>query len=150
MKSGKRHRTEGMKLPNQEKNQNARRKGNLQILGNIRSWHHQTSGDERKNLKKNIPENETASRDKTSNQKPYQIEKYLGCLLVRYSGRFLKWTRENLKQMDQRTRKLMTMHKALYPRDKVDRLYVLRKVGGRGLASIEDTMTYRHNDLKTT
>ena len=42
--------------------------------------------------------------------------------------------------MDQRTRKLMTMHKALYPRDDVDRLYVSRKEGGRGLASIEDTV----------
>ena len=40
--------------------------------------------------------------------------------------------------MDQRTRKLMTLHKALHPRDDVDRLYVSRKEGGRGLASIED------------
>ena len=39
--------------------------------------------------------------------------------------------------MDQRTRKLMTMHKALHPRDDVDRLYFSRKEGGRGLASIE-------------
>ena len=31
---------------------------------------------------------------------------------VRYLGPFLKWTRVELKQMDQRTRKLMTMHKA--------------------------------------
>ncbi len=45
---------------------------------------------------------------------------------------------DELRQMDQRTRKLMTMHKALHPRDGVDRLYVLRKQGGRGLASIED------------
>ena len=60
--------------------------------------------------------------------------------LVRYSGPFLKWTREELKQMDQRTRKVMTMHKALHPRDDVDRLYVYRKEGGRGLASIEDTV----------
>ena len=37
--------------------------------------------------------------------------------LVRYSRPFLKWTREELKQMDQRTRKLMTMHKALHPRN---------------------------------
>ena len=44
--------------------------------------------------------------------------------LVRYSGPFLKWTRDELKQMDQRTRKLIAMHKALYPRDDVDRLYV--------------------------
>ena len=61
-------------------------------------------------------------------------------LLVRYSGLFLKWTREELKQMDQRTRKLMTMHKALHPRDYVDRLYVSRKEGGRGLTSNEDSV----------
>ena len=34
----------------------------------------------------------------------------------------------------------MTMHKALHPRDDVDRLYVSRKDGGRGLASIEDSV----------
>ena len=60
--------------------------------------------------------------------------------LVRYSGPFLKWTREELKQMDQMTRKQMTMHKALHLRDDVDRLYVSRKEGERGLASIEDTV----------
>ena len=42
--------------------------------------------------------------------------------------------------MDQRTRQLMTMHKALHPRDNVDRLYVPRKEGGRGLAIIEDSV----------
>ena len=60
--------------------------------------------------------------------------------LVRYSGPFLKWTIDELKQIDQRTRKLMTMHKALHPRDVVDRLYVSRKEGRRGLASIEDSI----------
>ncbi len=44
---------------------------------------------------------------------------------------FLKWTRDELKQMDQRTKKLMTMLKVLHPRDDVDRLYVPRKEGGR-------------------
>ena len=42
--------------------------------------------------------------------------------------------------MVQRTRKLMTMHKVLHPRDNVNRLYVSRKEGGRGLASIEDNV----------
>ena len=60
--------------------------------------------------------------------------------LVRYCRPFLKWTRDELKQIDQRTRKLMTMHKALHPRDDIDRLYVSRKEGGRGLASIEDSV----------
>ena len=41
--------------------------------------------------------------------------------------------------MDQRTRKLMTMHKALHSKDDVDRLYISSKEGGRGLTSIEDS-----------
>ena len=61
-------------------------------------------------------------------------------LLVRYLGTFLKWTRDELRQMDQRTRKLMTMYKALHPRNKVDRLYVQRKEGGGGFASFEDSV----------
>ncbi len=32
------------------------------------------------------------------------------------------------------------MHKALHPRDDVDRLYVSRKEGGRGLANTEDSV----------
>ena len=60
--------------------------------------------------------------------------------LVRYSGPFLKWTRDEFKQMHQRTRKLMTMHNVLHSRDDVDRIYVSRKAGGRGLASIEDSV----------
>ena len=34
----------------------------------------------------------------------------------------------------------MTMHKVLHPRDDVNRLYVSRREGGRGLASIEDSV----------
>ena len=34
----------------------------------------------------------------------------------------------------------MTMHKELQTRDDADRLYVPRKKGGRGLASIEDSV----------
>ena len=33
--------------------------------------------------------------------------------LVRYSGQFLKWTRKELRQIDQRIGTLMTKHKAL-------------------------------------
>ena len=60
--------------------------------------------------------------------------------LVRYSGPFLKWIRDEFKQMDQRIRKPMTMHKILHPIDDVDRLHVSRKEGGRGLTSIEDSV----------
>ena len=42
----------------------------------------------------------------------------------------------------------MTMHKALHPRDDVDRLYVSRKEGGRGLASPEDSVDASIQRLK--
>ena len=60
--------------------------------------------------------------------------------LIRFSRPFLKWTREELIQMEQRTRKLMTMHKALHSRDDVDKLYESRKEGERGLTSIENSV----------
>ena len=66
-------------------------------------------------------------------------------LLVRYSGPFLEWTWD--KQMDQRTRKLMTMHKALHPKDDVDRLYILRK---EDLPASKTVLTHRYNGSKTT
>ena len=57
--------------------------------------------------------------------------------IVRYSRPFLKWSIEEFQQMDRRTRKLMTMHKAEHPRDDVGRLYASRE-GGRGLTSIQN------------
>ena len=56
--------------------------------------------------------------------------------LVRYLRPFLKWTREEVQQINKKTKKLMIKHKALHPRNDVDRLYVPRKEGGRGLTSI--------------
>ena len=48
MKSRKRHLTEGVELPNQVIRTLGEKK-NLRILGDIGRWHHQTSGNERKN-----------------------------------------------------------------------------------------------------
>ena len=59
---------------------------------------------------------------------------------VRYSVPFLKWTSEELQQMNQRARKLVIIHMALHPRDDTDRLYVSRKEEGRGLTSILDSI----------
>ena len=61
----------------------------------------------------------------------------------------MKWTREELKQLDQRTKKLMIMQKALHPRDDVGRLNVSRKEGRSGLTSTEDSvdaLIQRHED----
>ena len=70
--------------------------------------------------------------------------------LVKYSGPFLKWTRDELKQMYQRTRKLMTMHKALHPGDDVDRHMYQERREEEDLPALTTALTHRHNDSRTT
>ena len=57
--------------------------------------------------------------------------------LIRYAGGIIEWTEQELKELDRRTRKLLTMNEGLHPRDCVARLHVPRKHGGRGLISVE-------------
>ena len=68
--------------------------------------------------------------------------------LLRYSAAFLDWTKFEMKQLDRQTRKLMTMHNALHPKSNVDRLYLPRKDGGRGLLGVEDTVNIAKVSLK--
>ena len=58
--------------------------------------------------------------------------------LLRYSGSFVSWRKSELEAIDRKTRKLFTIYGALYPKSDVDRLYIPRKEGGRGLISIKD------------
>ena len=60
--------------------------------------------------------------------------------VLRYSGGILDWTQEELEVMDRKTRKLMTINRALHPRANVARLYLARQDGGRGLKSVEETI----------
>ena len=121
-------------LLNQER---IRTLGKLQILGNIGSGHHQTSGDESKITKEYFRWMRKLLKTKLSGKNLKGIKTWT-LPLVRYSGPFLNWTREELTEMDTRTRKLMTMHKALPLGDDIDRLYESRKEEGRWLASTED------------
>lgn len=59
--------------------------------------------------------------------------------VIHYSIGIINWRQEEIKQLDIKTRKLLTMHGALHPKADVSRLYVPRKQGGRGLKQIEAT-----------
>ena len=140
MRSGQRKITEGIELINQER---IRTLGELQVMGNIGSDHYQISGDERKNkFKKNeylrrtrkLLETKPCSRNLIKEINTWAVP------LVRYSRLFLKWTREKLRQMDQKTKKLIMMHQALHPRDDIDREYMSSGEGGRGPSCIEDSV----------
>ena len=58
--------------------------------------------------------------------------------LLRYSAAFVSWRKSELQAIDRKTRKLFTIYGALHPKSDVDKLYIPRKEGGRGLISTVD------------
>ena len=57
--------------------------------------------------------------------------------VVRYTAGILNWYDAELKAMDIKTRKCLTMNGAYHRKSNVDRLYMKRKDGGRGLISVK-------------
>ncbi|CAH3183363.1 unnamed protein product [Porites lobata] len=57
--------------------------------------------------------------------------------VVQYSFGIIDWKISELKKIDTKTRKLLNMHKMLHPKADVERLYIPRKDGGRGLIDVE-------------
>ena len=57
--------------------------------------------------------------------------------VLRYSFETVNWHQEELQKLDRKTRKLLTIHGQHHPKADVDRLYVPRKQGGRGLMQLE-------------
>ena len=68
---------------------------------------------------------------------------------VRYTAGIFQWNQEELQTLDRMTRKLLTMHGALHPKSDVDRLYVERGKGGRGLMSIEEVVKDEERSLQS-
>ena len=140
MKSGNRHLTDGIELPNQDKIRTLAENETYKYLGILEADTIKQVEMKDKIQKEYLRRTRKLLETKLSCRNLIKEINTWAVPLIRYSGPFLKWIRDELRQMDQRTRKLMTMHKALHPRDDVDRLYVPRKEGGRALANIEDSV----------
>ena len=57
--------------------------------------------------------------------------------VLRYSFGIINWRTEEIKKIERKTRKMLTMYKIHHPKADIDRLNVKRKEGGRGLVQIE-------------
>ena len=69
--------------------------------------------------------------------------------VARYGAGIINWTQAELKTMDIKTRKLLNQHRAHHTQGDVDRLYVSRQQGGRGLQSILEVVTREQNAMTT-
>ena len=129
MKSGKRHLTDGMELPNYDKIKTLAENETNKYLGNLEADTIKQAEMKEKIQKKYLRRNRKLFEIELTSRNLIKGINTRAVPLVRYSGPFLKWTIDELKQMNHRTRKLMTMHNPLHPRDDVDRLYTSRKEG---------------------
>ena len=67
--------------------------------------------------------------------------------IIRYGAGIINLTKEELREMDRKTRKLQTIHNAMHPQAHVDGLYMKRAEGGRGLISVEDCVELECDSL---
>ena len=73
--------------------------------------------------------------------------KIMAISVKRYGAGILKCNTDELKSLDRRTRKFMTMHRALHPKSDIDRVYLRSEMGGRGLISCEGCIRMEENNL---
>ena len=65
------------------------------------------------------------------------IIKSLADPILRYSSGIINCGTEEIKEIDRKTRKMLTMYKMHRPKADMDRLYINRKDRGRGLVQIK-------------
>ena len=149
MKSDKRHMTDEMEQPNHDKIRTLGENEAYKCLGILEADTIKQVEMKDRIRKEYLRRTRKILETKISCRNLIKGINTLAVPQVRYSGTFLKWTRDELKQMDQRTRKLMTMHKPLHPRDDVDRLYVSRKEEEEYLPASKTALTHWYNGSKT-
>ena len=109
MKSGKRHLTHGMELPNQDKIRTLAENETYKYLVILEADTIKQVEMKNKIQKEYLRRTRKLLETKLSSRTLIKGINTWVVPLVRYSGPFLKWTRDEFKQIDQRTNKLMTI-----------------------------------------
>ena len=69
----------------------------------------------------------------------YQALNSLAVPIVTYSFNIINWKQNELQKIDRKTRKMLTKERMHHPKADVDRIYLPRIQGGRGLTQLELT-----------
>ena len=67
--------------------------------------------------------------------------------VISYTGGVIKWTKQELDEINRQTRKILNMYGGLHPRADVHRLYLPRRMGGRGLKDIAEVIEDENRSL---
>ena len=149
MKSGKRHRTDEMELPNQDKIWTFGENKTYKYLGILEADPIKQVQMKNKIQKEYLRRTRKLLETKLSRRNLIKGINSWAVYCVRYSETFLKWTRHELKQMDQRTRKLMTTHMHYIPETTLTDYKYQEKKEEEDLQASKTALTHRYNDSKT-
>ena len=116
IKSGKREIIEGIELPNQERMRMLEKR---KTTINREYWKRTQSNKRRRKKKYPRRTRKLLETKLNSSDLIKEVNTWTVPTVVRYSRPFLK--RDELRQMDQRSRKLISMNKALHPRIDISR-----------------------------
>ena len=146
LKKGKLVKFDGIHLPNQEIMKEVDDNGYtyLGILGfdeiNEHEMKNKVAADYERRLRLIL-------KSKLNGKNKIQAINTWAVALLRYGAGIINWKVDELKKMDRTTRKTLRMYGALHPKSDINRLYLKRKHGGRGLISIETCIRSEENNL---
>ena len=86
-------------------------------------------------------------KSKLNGRNKFQAINTWAVALLRYGAGIIKWNKEELQNLDRKSRKLLTLYGAFHPKSDVDRLYLPRSKGGRGLISCESCIRSEENSV---
>ena len=147
MKSGKRHMTDRMELPNHVKIRTLEENEPYKYLSILEAdtikqvQMKDTIRKESLRRTRKLLETKLSSRNLIKGINIWAVPQ------VRYSAPFLKWTREELRQMDQTTRKLIRHYT---PETTLTDYMYLEKREEEDLSASKTPLTHRYNGSKTT
>ena len=67
--------------------------------------------------------------------------------IIRYGAGIINWTQEELKCIDKKSRRMLTMYRSMHPRADIDSLYWKKADVGKGLASVEEVVQTEKDSL---
>ena len=126
MKRGKVVRCEGIKLPNCEVMKEVEKKGKT-YLGIVELDKIKENEMKEKTMKEYKRRFRLVLKSKLNEKTKITAINAWAVAVFRYGAGILQWKESELKDVDRKSRKIMTIYGALHPKSDVDRLYIKRK-----------------------
>ena len=146
LKRGKIVRHQGIELPNGETMKEVEQEG-YTYLGIVELDKIKESEMKEKTIKEYKRRLRLILKSKLNGKNKITAINTWAVAIFKYGAGVIDWKESELKRVDRKTRKTLTMYGAMHPKGDVDRLYIKRNEGGRGLSSVEYAVRGEENSL---